>query len=124
MGASDGGSSTGLLLELARVLEGEPRTDDVYLVFLDGEEAIANSGKATTIFTAAAIWPRNGARMARCEDQSADQRRHDRRQASGYSKETNGNAALNGLVWTTASELGYEAYFWKTLSEDDDTYLL
>src|SRR5580692_9705446 len=40
VGASDGGSSAGLLLELARVLAGQPRTDDVYLVWLDGEEAV------------------------------------------------------------------------------------
>src|SRR5207247_724578 len=32
VGASDGGSSTGLLLELARTLTGQPRVDDVYLV--------------------------------------------------------------------------------------------
>jgi len=39
VGASDGGSSTGLLLELARVLAHQSRIDDVYLAFLDGEEA-------------------------------------------------------------------------------------
>ncbi len=39
VGASDGGSSTGLLLELARVLAHQSRTDDVYLAFFDGEEA-------------------------------------------------------------------------------------
>ncbi len=40
MGANDGGSSTGMLLELAAALQGRPRMDDVYLVFFDGEEAI------------------------------------------------------------------------------------
>ena len=39
VGANDGGSSTGLLLELARVL-GSRKTDfDYWFVFLDGEEA-------------------------------------------------------------------------------------
>jgi hypothetical protein len=33
VGANDGGSSTALLLELARVLARQPRIDDVYLVF-------------------------------------------------------------------------------------------
>src|SRR5260370_12182309 len=42
VGASDGGSSTGLLLELARVLAGQPRLDDVYLVWFDGEEAFGD----------------------------------------------------------------------------------
>src|SRR5580698_10629532 len=40
VGANDGGSSTGFLLELAGSLQGRPRTDDVYVVFFDGEEAI------------------------------------------------------------------------------------
>ncbi len=40
VGANDGGSSTGLLLELARVLAQEPKlAKKVQLVFFDGEEA-------------------------------------------------------------------------------------
>ncbi len=39
LGANDGGSSTGLLLELARVLAGRKRKHDLYLVWFDGEEA-------------------------------------------------------------------------------------
>jgi len=39
LGANDGGSSTGLLLELARVLCAVPPANDVWLVWLDGEEA-------------------------------------------------------------------------------------
>src|SRR5580704_4277773 len=37
VGANDGGSSTGFLLELAHVLARQPRVDDVYVVFFDGE---------------------------------------------------------------------------------------
>jgi hypothetical protein len=39
VGANDGGSSTGLLLELARVLAPRADTLDYWFVFLDGEEA-------------------------------------------------------------------------------------
>jgi glutaminyl-peptide cyclotransferase len=39
VGANDGGSSTGFLMEMANVLQGAARKDDVYLVFFDGEEA-------------------------------------------------------------------------------------
>ena len=39
VGANDAGSSTGMLLELARVLPSLPRRDDVILAFFDGEEA-------------------------------------------------------------------------------------
>jgi glutaminyl-peptide cyclotransferase len=40
VGANDGASSTAVLLELAQALAGQPRIDDVYLVFFDGEEAV------------------------------------------------------------------------------------
>ena len=39
VGANDGGSSTGLLLELARVISRTKRKESVWLVFFDGEEA-------------------------------------------------------------------------------------
>jgi glutaminyl-peptide cyclotransferase len=43
VGANDGGSSTGLLLELARVLAQNPDlADKIELVFFDGEEAFEN----------------------------------------------------------------------------------
>lgn len=40
VGANDGGSSTGMLLELARVIAPMKHKDDIYLVFFDGEEAV------------------------------------------------------------------------------------
>ncbi len=44
VGANDGGSSTGLLIELARVLSGRPEiAKDIELVFFDGEEAFGTS---------------------------------------------------------------------------------
>jgi Zn-dependent M28 family amino/carboxypeptidase len=43
VGANDGGSSTGLLLEMARVLSMEPGlAEKIQLVFFDGEEAVEN----------------------------------------------------------------------------------
>jgi Zn-dependent M28 family amino/carboxypeptidase len=39
VGANDGGSSTGLLLELARVVSQQRRSSAVWFVFFDGEEA-------------------------------------------------------------------------------------
>ena len=40
VGANDGGSSTGVLLELARVLSAAPPAATIYLVWFDGEEAV------------------------------------------------------------------------------------
>ena len=49
VGANDGGSSTGALLELARVLAKAPAlASRIELVFFDGEEAIVNFGPPET----------------------------------------------------------------------------
>ena len=40
VGANDGGSSTGFLLEFARTLSTLRHQDDIYVVFFDGEEAV------------------------------------------------------------------------------------
>jgi len=40
VGANDAGSSTGFLLELARLIPALPHADDIVLVFFDGEEAL------------------------------------------------------------------------------------
>ncbi|MFL6414702.1 MAG: M28 family peptidase [Bryobacteraceae bacterium] len=42
VGANDGGSSTGFLLEFARVAATMKHRDDIYIVFFDGEEALGN----------------------------------------------------------------------------------
>lgn len=48
VGANDGGSSAGFLLEMARVLKNSPpRALGVWLAFLDGEEALAGQWTAT-----------------------------------------------------------------------------
>ena len=50
-GANDGGSSTGLLLELARVLAEQPRlAEKTELVFFDGEEAFENFSDTDGIY--------------------------------------------------------------------------
>src|SRR6185295_13140739 len=64
VGANDGGSSTGLLLELARVLAHQPRNDDVYLVWFDGEEAVrtewAGQDNLYGSRHLAELWSKNG----------------------------------------------------------------
>ncbi|MBV9767753.1 MAG: M28 family peptidase, partial [Acidobacteriaceae bacterium] len=42
VGANDAGSSTGFLMEFARVASKMPHSDDIYVVFFDGEEAVVN----------------------------------------------------------------------------------
>jgi Zn-dependent M28 family amino/carboxypeptidase len=51
VGANDGGSSTGLLLELARVIGQEPNlAKQIELVFFDGEEAYENFSETDGLY--------------------------------------------------------------------------
>ena len=121
VGASDGGSSTGLLLELARVLAHQPRIDDVYLAFFDGEEAFGEWSDTDSLYGSrhlAARWRQDGTlqrlkgliNVDMIGDKNLD-----------IPRETNGNAALNRLVWSTAADLGYKAFFIdQQIGEDDD----
>jgi glutaminyl-peptide cyclotransferase len=121
VGASDGGSSTGLLLELARVLAHQPRIDDVYLAFLDGEEAFGEWSDTDSLYGSrhlAERWGHDGTlgrlrgliNVDMIGDKNLD-----------ISQETNGNSALNKLTWNTASDLGYKAFFisQQIATEDD-----
>lgn len=121
VGASDGGSSTGLLLELARVLAHQPRIDDVYLAFFDGEEAFGEWSDTDSLYGSrhlAARWRQDGT-LARLKglinvDMIGDKN-------LDIPRETNGNAALNKMVWSTAADLGYKAFFTdQQIGEDDD----
>lgn len=122
VGANDGGSSTGLLLEMARVLARQPRTDDVYLVWFDGEEATREQWEGEDNLYGsrhlAEKWRKDGT-LARIKalinvDMIGDKN-------LDIKMETNSNAALNKLVWDTANKLGYGAYFLdEELATEDD----
>jgi glutaminyl-peptide cyclotransferase len=124
VGASDGGSSAGLLLELARVLAGQPRTDDVYLVWLDGEEAVrtewAGDDNLYGSRHLAEKWHKDGiaAKIKGLINVDMVGDRH-----LDIDQETNGSAALNRLVWTAASELGYAAYFTRNTRATEDDHI-
>jgi glutaminyl-peptide cyclotransferase len=121
VGASDGGSSTGLLLELARVFAHQPRVDDLYIAFFDGEEAFGEWTDTDSLYGSRHLadrWNKDGTlkrikgliNLDMIGDKNLD-----------IYEETNGNAALRKLVWGTAAELGYKAYFVdQQISEDDD----
>jgi Zn-dependent M28 family amino/carboxypeptidase len=63
VGANDGGSSTGLLLELARALKDERLRNDIWLVFFDGEEAFRDWTDSDSLYGSrhlAARWAADG----------------------------------------------------------------
>ena len=122
VGANDGGSSTGVLLELAKTLAGETRADDVYLVFFDGEEAIreewAGDDNLYGSRHLAERWRKDGTLRQLKALINVDMIGG---RVLNIKQELNSHAALRGLVWRTASELGYQAFFVnQTINEDDD----
>jgi glutaminyl-peptide cyclotransferase len=122
VGANDGGSSTGLLLEMAHALAHQTRVDDVYLVWFDGEEAVREKWEGDDNLYGsrhlAEKWRKDGT-LARVKalinvDMIGDKN-------LDIKLETNSNQPLNKLVWDTAASLGYGAFFLKEqLATDDD----
>jgi len=121
VGANDGGASAGFLLEMARAVSGRPRKDDLYLVWFDGEEALAEWSATDGIYGSrhlAAKWAADGT-LARIKalvnvDMIGDK-------DLGILEEQYSSVPLRGLVWQTAAQLGLGRYFLRrgTAIEDD-----
>ncbi len=60
VGANDGGSSTGFLLELAAVLQGQPRVSTTSISSSSTAKKPSTTGAIPTACMAAAIWRKNG----------------------------------------------------------------
>jgi Zn-dependent M28 family amino/carboxypeptidase len=111
VGANDGGSSTGFLLEMARVLAGKPRKDDVYLVWFDGEEAAREWTGTDSLYGSrhlAAKWNADGtAKRLKAlinVDMIGDRNLE-------ILKEGNSSADLTRIVWKVAADIGYGSHF-------------
>jgi glutaminyl-peptide cyclotransferase len=112
VGAEDSASSTGVMLEIARLLCGKKQANAVWIAFLDGEEAIIN-------------WDRNndhtyGSReLAASLAVSGDLKRvkaailADMIGQFGLEipRESNSTKWLVDLIWKTSSRLGYQSIF-------------
>ncbi|MGH9630941.1 MAG: M28 family peptidase, partial [Bryobacteraceae bacterium] len=111
VGANDAGSSTGLLLELARVLCGKSQRHDLYLVWFDGEEAIAAWSESDSLYGSrhlAEKWAADGS-LKRIKaliniDMIGDR---DLKMV----QEMNSAEWLRSLVWNTAAGMGHSRHF-------------
>lgn len=111
VGANDGGSSTGFLLELARALAGTHHRHDIWLVFFDGEEAYGQWSDTDGIYGSrhlARKWAADGT-AARIQalinvDMIGDA-------DLGLLREYYSTPSLLHLIWNTAADLGYGKYF-------------
>lgn len=119
VGADDAGSSSGLMLEMARVLCGskEREPNSVWIAFLDGEEAqVVQDGVAQWTDSDSLFGSRE---LAASMDLSGDLKRvravllADMVGAKGLNiREDPGSTSwLNTLVWKTAARLGYQSVF-------------
>jgi Zn-dependent M28 family amino/carboxypeptidase len=111
VGANDGGSSTGLLLELAWVLAGQKRTHDVYLVWFDGEEAFVQYTGTDGFYGSrhlAQRWEKDGTLRKIVALINVDMI-GDRELA--ITKEMYSRKTLNELIWRVAADLGYSRHF-------------
>jgi Zn-dependent M28 family amino/carboxypeptidase len=123
VGADDGGSSTGVMLELARLLCAKPGPYAIWIAFFDGEEAVqqwtdtdsrygsrqmaaklAMSGDLAKI-KAFLLADMVGSRLLR------------------FKRDTNSTPALVDLVWKTAARLGYDKIFVNEAIAVEDDHL-
>lgn len=111
VGANDGGSSTGFLLEFAAALVGRPHQDDIYLAFFDGEEAFGEWSETDSVYGSrhlAEKWAADGTLRSMKAlinvDMIGDKDLH-------LVWEENSHAGLRKLVWDTADGLGYSDAF-------------
>jgi hypothetical protein len=128
VGAEDGGSSSGLMLEMAKVLcGGAKQRNAVWIAFLDGEEAqVVQDGQAQWTDTDSVYGSRElSARLAVAGDLKrvravilADMIGQKNLQIA---REANSTKWLTDLVWSTAARLGYKDVFVsrQTTVEDD-----
>jgi glutaminyl-peptide cyclotransferase len=123
VGANDGASSTGILLEMAVVLTGRPRTDDVYIVFFDGEEAVRDWTDTDSVYGSrhlAQKWTEDDTNLRMKAlinvDMTGDK-------DLDIVFESSSSPSLRKLVWDAADALGYSAFFLRQPNEVEDDHI-
>ena len=124
VGASDGGSSTGALIELARTLAQDPGlARRVELVFFDGEEAFQTWSASDSTYGSrhlAARWGRDGTlskiKAFMLADMIGDK-------DLDIQRESRSTGWLVDLVRQSAHKYGYDRYFFQTEEAVDDDHL-
>jgi glutaminyl-peptide cyclotransferase len=122
VGANDGGSSTGLPLEIADVLKGKRLEGySVWLVWIDGEEATVSWTDADSLYGSkhlAQLWQQDGTakkiKAFLLLDMIGDA-------DLNIDRDTNSTGWLEDVVYAAASRLGYQSHFFsRQLGMEDD----
>ena len=123
VGANDGASSTGILLEMAAVLAGRPRMDDIYIVFFDGEEAVREWTDTDSVYGSqhlARKWTDDGTN-SRVKALINVDMTGDKNLDIVY--ESSSSPSLRKLVWDAADALGYSAFFLRQPNAVEDDHI-
>lgn len=128
VGANDGGSSTGVLLELARVLcnvssQKTARALSIWIAFLDGEEAQVSWTDTDSVYGSRELAARlaNSGELARVKAVLLADIVGNRELK--VMRESNSTLWLTNLVWRTAARLGYSKIFVKEVTAIEDDHL-
>jgi glutaminyl-peptide cyclotransferase len=122
VGADDGGSSTAVMLELARLLCPQHGRNAVWIAFLDGEEAVQNWSETDG---------RYGSRQMAARLAASGDLKKIRAflladivggRTAQFPRESSSTPALIDLVWITAARLGYSSIFLNESSEAQDDH--
>lgn len=123
VGANDGGSSAAFVLEMAKVLAHTPHQDDVWLVWFDGEEAVAQWSDYDSLYGSrhlAERWAADGT-LGRVKalinvDMIGDRDLQ-------ILEDMNSAAPLREKVWQIADRLGYGKHFLRNQSAIEDDHI-
>jgi glutaminyl-peptide cyclotransferase len=123
VGANDGGSSTGLMLEMARQLCGKKGAVSVWIAFLDGEEALVEWSDLDSTY---------GSRQLAAQLALGDELKRVKAVVLAdmigdrdlkVKRESNSTGWLTDLVWRTAKRLDYEKHFLAETQPISDDHL-
>jgi Zn-dependent M28 family amino/carboxypeptidase len=124
VGASDGASSTAVVLELGRVLAQRKNPYTIELLFFDGEEAVNEEwrdpdnryGSKHYVQQAQKAGSLGGLKALVLMDLVGDRNLNFRR-------ESNSTRWLTDIIWATAKRLGYSDHFWYQESPIEDDHI-
>jgi Zn-dependent M28 family amino/carboxypeptidase len=119
VGADDGGSGTGTMLELARLFCARKNVLNVWIVFFDGEEAQGNWTDAASVKWSDSNATFGSREMAAQMALSGDLKRTKAMILADMigpanvkiKRDTNSTLWLTDLIWSTAAQLGYKNNF-------------
>jgi Zn-dependent M28 family amino/carboxypeptidase len=123
VGANDGGSTTGLLIEMANYFRGKPNNGySVWLVFTDGEEAIKSWSDADSVYGSkhlAEKWQSDGTlkkiKAFLLADMLGDK-------DLDIQRDLNSTPWLEDLVLQAATQYGWQSYFFQKQTYDGDDH--